>query len=183
MAQTKTSIQPECIKLMGADIMLFEYSDREGKIVVAHPDFNFSYYWGSMGRPLKQFLKNINADYFAGKLIDSRDEREFDAKSTLTAVRRRIREEWRWWENMEFQKELREEIKALSDCQSENEFISRVQRIPDNLVYEGIEYRDQSSMQRRLEEVLDEPWYFTETKPSRRFKWLMNLHSELKNVL
>ena len=43
----------------------------QGRITIVCYDTILSYYWGSMGEPLKEFFCNTNAEYLLGKFIQN----------------------------------------------------------------------------------------------------------------
>ena len=43
----------------------------QGRVTIVCYDTILSYYWGAMGEPLKDFLIDTNAEYLAGKFIQS----------------------------------------------------------------------------------------------------------------
>ncbi len=43
----------------------------QGRVTIVCYDTVLSYFWGSMGEPLRDFLINTNAEYLAGKFIQS----------------------------------------------------------------------------------------------------------------
>lgn len=61
-----------------ADICLDENSDGSGGALMIRSDYgSWDYYWGSCGRPLKEFICGIGIDYLMNKL-GSRNEFDYD---------------------------------------------------------------------------------------------------------
>ncbi len=95
------------IKIGSADIFIDEKGERQAKVTISDTQFYSStYYWGSMGSGVYEFLTTINSGYFASKMC--RSIYEFCAKKSVSNVRRYIREEMEydlpWYEYMSAQK-------------------------------------------------------------------------------
>ena len=72
----------------------------------------YSHYWGAMSGTIEQFLKQINSEYFADKLLGNESRYEIDWRKTFRNVRTYIREEigLKWYEYLEFQSKMRDEL-------------------------------------------------------------------------
>ena len=174
----------EIIKIDYADVIFDDRGNGAGKLTISDTvnQMNFSYYWGSMGCPLKEFVASIDQYYFSKNLIGYSESYIMDVKKTFTAVRKRIKEEIPFYEEMEWQKELREELKsAQENCYSEDHFISQMIGLPEKLWFGHIFHKyDRDSLKSRLEDALCEPWHLIEKKESPAAKYLQDLHKKLK---
>jgi len=176
------------LKIDNTDIFLEEIGENQGKITISNTyGYNYSNYWGSMGGTLKDFICQMNADYFSDKLLGSTSMWTFDQKNTFKEVRRHISEEigLPWYKHQEFQKEMR---KVLNDFQQEcetdtsfvdNFFSSFIDRLDFWLIKDRWERQNIEASFRGI----SEQWYFIQQKPSDKFLWLKDLHSKLKKAL
>lgn len=179
-------------KVGDSDIFLEELGYNKGKITVSDVyGHNYSMFWGAMGGNLKEFICQINSEYFASKLLGSIDSQVFDTKATFKNVRKHIRDEMglKWYEYMDFQKHMREVLKDFeNDCISceitnssyfidnfKSSFIDRL----DYYLIAG--FFEKSYLESDLKNI--EWWYLTQTKESPKYKWLEKLHCELKKKL
>jgi elongation factor P--beta-lysine ligase len=179
-------------KVGESDIFLEELGENKGKITVSDVyGHNYSMYWGAMGGTLKDFILQINSEYFVNKLLGSIDSQVFDTKATFKNVRKHIREEigLKWYEYMDFQKQMREVLKDFENncisCEEKNSsyFIDNFKSsFIDRLDYYLIEgFFEKSYLESDLKNI--EWWYLTQTKESPKYKWLEKLHCELKKKL
>lgn len=175
------------IRINGWVIYLEDLGDGKGKVIAeSNLGKTYSYFWGSMGSDLEEFITRINADYFANKLISYSDMYEMDVKSTFKNIRKYIRTEigLAWYQEMEFQKQMRE---VLNDFQKECEDNK------DRLLFVNW---FESSFLRRLDTYLiqddciekhfdtdsgcwSEVWHFISEKPTMEYMRLKMLHSKL----
>lgn len=107
------------IQIGSTEVILQNYEINQGKIIVSDLyNGSYSYYWGSMGGTLEEFIKSIDSCYFAGKLCT--DMYVFSGEKTAKAIRRHIKQNMNydlpWYKYMPAQKELREAIKDLEKC-------------------------------------------------------------------
>lgn len=177
----------EYLKIEHTDIFLDDQGNGRGKIIISNTSgYNFSYYWGSMGSSLKEFLCDIDSGYFINKLC--RNDSVFCGRSTVKAIRKLIKTDYSWelpwYKHMEFQKELRVKIKDLENCSSNDEFVHIALNIPDSLDYYLIEDKyDRKDIEGVMKSIFSEPWYMIETKPSDEARFLESLHKKLRKVL
>lgn len=155
----------------------------KGKITITTPNGNaYSYYWGAMGSDLETFIQGINSDYFANKLIPHNQKFEMDVKGTFKNLRKYIREEigLKWYQEMDFQKQMREVINTFQEeCEensSGNYFVtffdsSITQRLDTTLI--------KDRWMRKDFESFDEVWYFISEKPTMEYMRLKMLHIKL----
>lgn len=173
----------ERLRINGTDVFLEDLGENRGKIIVSDPNAgSYSYYWGSMGSNLKEFLLRINGDYFAGKLLPSDLMYVFDGKSTVKNIRRVIKETdtLPWYEFMSAQKEMREKIKRLEFCRNEDEFIYECRALPESILCLDMEFEEETEFKDILDGIFrDEPWDLIQTKTSWRYDFLCEL---LKNI-
>lgn len=175
------------LNIKTADIILENYEIGQGKIIISDLDFgSWSFYWGSMGCKIEEFIQGINADYFAGKLCNREDV--FCPKSTATAIRRYIKEELSddlpWYKFASAQKEMREKIKEIEYSSSQGEALHIMNTMHENLICYDLDREDEKEFLGIIEGVFScEPWHFFQTKPSREYNYLHKLHKELKSRL
>jgi hypothetical protein len=176
------------LKIDNTDIFLEELGEGQGKITISDTyGHNYSNYWGSMGGTLKEFLCRINADYFANKLLGKSSMYEMDVKRTFTAVRKYIREEigLKWYQHLEFQKHMREELKSFeNDCVSQEQFVNNFfSSFVDRLYFYSIEDRYKRESLEKYFKGISEHWHFIHSKESREYFWITKLHKQLKRKL
>lgn len=172
------------LKIDQTDIFLEDFEKLgQGKITISDPWVGaFTYTWGSMGSDIVEFIKSINCYYFAGKLCN--DSAVFDAKQSVKAIRKYIREELPYYEFRELQKEMREKIKELEECETENEFIYSCERLPDSIMAFGCDYYQEKEFKEIIDPIFKcEPWNFISKKPSQEYLWLTKFHKKLKKIL
>jgi len=170
----------EVIKIDYADIILDDKGDGKGKVTVSDTQFyTSSYYWGAMGAPLKEFLKSINSDYFAGKMCSNTYQN--DPKKTIQNIRRYIREEMNydlpWYKFMDEQKKLREFLRELEgyDC---NMIVNELFNIKTRFIGEDSEFLD------IIEGHLSvEPFHFIGQTVTPDYRYFEKLHKKLKRKL
>jgi hypothetical protein len=181
-------------KIKDCDIILEEFGNGKGKIIISNPyGYNYSYFWGSMDSDLKHFICNINEFYFADKLLGSRSSNEMDCKKTFTAIRKFIREEFSlpWYKHQEFQKNLREILNSfqrtcedVSGNYKQNYFVDNFFRsFVDRLDYYLIKDRWNRKEIEDSFKGLCEQWNFIIDKPNYEYVWLSKLHKQLKKQL
>ena len=184
----------EHIRIENTDVIFQEFGDGKGKIIISNDDYgyNFSYYWGAMGKDtsLAQFVQSINSDYFINKLSSSR-KGDFDAYSTFVNLRRYIQEcfeyELPWYDHMEFQKDYRKKLKEFQKTiASEKSFIDHITSFHNSLDYYLIkDSRERERVENLFRDIFSdcEPWHFTECEPHPETIFLKKLHVKLKRVL
>jgi hypothetical protein len=181
----------ELIEINTTDIVLQDFGQGKGKIIISDTDrdYNFSFYWGAMGKDttLREFIKEIDSSYFIGKLAHH-CQGKFSSKRTFSKLRKFLREEYSedlaWYKNMEFQKELRHDLNRFQeDCGSEEMFVFMWDSFADNLHYYLI---DNELDRKQIESIFKgmcEVWHFIEKDTPAEHIWLERLHKELKNIL
>lgn len=173
----------EYIRIDTTDIFIDDQGEGRGKIIVADTqwDYNFSYFWGAMGKPMPQFLIGTSACYFAGKLCGRFDRNRLDFEASMKAVRRAIREEFKFWEYMPWQKELREYLRG-QHCETDEEMYHLLTNL-DNQVWCELDYEEEKEVMERLMSLFEEPHAYIEHKSSRAVEWLEALHKKLVKTL
>lgn len=173
------------LKIKGTDIILQNYDQKgQGKIIVSDNWMgSFSYVWGGMESDIEEFIQTIHSDYFADKLCSNRYV--FSAKKSVSNVRKFIREELiydlPWYKFPEAQKEMRANLKELENCTSENEFVDRMLSFVDDIIVVEISFEEQREFEDIIKPVFTcEPWNFIGEDLSEEYKWLCNIHRELK---
>jgi len=177
----------EKIYLKNCKVLLDDLGDGRGELTIIG-DNVYSHFWGSMGSDLKNFLLGTSPSYFAGKLVDYRNEREFDSKGTIRNVRRHIKDELSydmpWYKFMSAQKELREALKELEYCSSQEEFVAEMGQLPDKLYCFDMSRKDEKEfMDIVINGLCDEPWHFIQMKPSRDYRFLEGVLPELQKYI
>lgn len=174
----------EQLKIEGTDIFMDDIEEGKGKITVSDGYRGaFTYGWGSMGGDLRDFLCRINADYFADKLCSR--TYKFSGKKSVKNVRRYMRGEMSydlpWYEFMSAQKELRQELKEMEQCSSENEFVDRMCNMHDSLLLFDLSYDEEKEFRKIIESHFScEPWHFIDEDLTNEYVWLRELHDKLK---
>jgi len=180
----------EKFKIGDSEVLLDDYGEGRGKIIITDNYYNnYSYYWGSMGGTLKEFLKSINSGYFSNKLISHEQEYCFDVTATFKAVRYHIRYEMGlpFWEHMVFQKNMREILKEFQetcdDLMSQNYFIDNFKSdFIDRLDFYLIDSYHRKQVKDQFDGIC-EVWNFIEIKSSDKAIALQRLHKKLKKLL
>jgi hypothetical protein len=163
-----------------AKVILDDKGEGAGELIIASSwGYNFSTYWGSMGRPLKEFICSIDCYYFTNRLSGPDDRPVFDGKSTMREVRKRWKDTMPWYEHQEAQKELREEFKEIERCESQEHFISAMSRLSEK--FPKSLYGFDFSME--VECFVEEPWHYIQCRPSDKSLWLQRLHGDLVKTL
>lgn len=175
------------LKIGSTDIFLDDQGHGKGKITISDGWMGaYNYFWGAMGGSLEDFLLSINTSYFVDKLC--RLPYQFDGKLSARNIRKHIRTELAYelpyWKFMDAQKELREKIKELENCESANEFVDACCRLPDNLLCIDLSYDEEKEFKGIIRDTFtSEPWHFIEESESREAIWLADLHSKIKAEL
>ena len=170
----------EVIKIEYADIILDDQGEGRGKVTVSDTQFyTSSHYWGAMGMTLKEFIKKIGSDYFAGKMCSNAYQN--DSVKTVKNIRKYIREEMSydlpWYKFTEDQKELRRFLKELEsrDC---NAIVVILFNIENYLIYEDDEFitiiKDHLSV---------EPFHFIGQNLTPEYRYFEKLHKKLKKAI
>ena len=178
----------EHIKINKTDIFLEDFGEGKGKISITDIDgYNYSTFWGAMNSPLDDFLYKINSDYFVKSLISSFKSQEIDINGTFRNIRKHIREEiMPWYENMEFQSDMRKKLNILKEkCinnDSQEYFVDKFFDFLNQLDFNLLNDLHSYGIEKNFKSI-NEPWYFIETKKSREYIWLEKLHLQLKKKL
>lgn len=181
----------ERIKIGNTDVFLEDYGQGKGKIIISNTyGYNFSYFWGSMGSNLREFLLRINESYFIGKLC-SNSNGDFSGRKTVKAIRKAMREHnscWEipWYKYMDAQKELRELLKDLEQCNEINSFYYECKSIIDNywgLHFSYDEKHEKEEFESNVEALFSEPHYYFEYEDSNELIFLKRLFKDLQKEL
>ena len=170
-----------------ADIILENHEAGKGKIIISDlSNGSFSFYWGSMGETIEEFLKGINSSYFADKLCNNRFE--FSAKQTAKEIRRYIREEMSyelpWYKFRLSQKELRKSIKRIEKSNSQQEALYLIQDLPNSVYCTELSFKENNEFSKIIEDMVStEPWNFLQQSYSAEYKYLENLHKRIRIFL
>lgn len=171
------------LQIENADVFLENLGSGKGKITILDTHMGaYANYWGAMGESLESFIISINSDYFAKKL--GKNLFSFCPKSTVKNLRKAIKEELHWWEDISAQKRLRECIKYLELCSSVDEFIRLCITIPESLHVLELTLNEEAEFRSRIKDIFEsEPWEYIEHKPSNEYKWLVKIHKKLQLYL
>ncbi len=171
------------IKINSADVILENFKVGQGKIIISDLQFgSWSFYWGAMGSSIEEFLTRIDNEYFANKLCSK--PTTFDAKASVSNVRKHIRENIPHYSFMSAQKEMRIEIKKLEKINSEEEFVSSMINLPESIMCYDLSYPEEKEFKSLISDIFtNEPWFFIETKPSKEYNYLVELLKALKTKL
>jgi hypothetical protein len=178
----------ETLRIGITDIFLEDYDYGQGKITISDSVRGaFTYYWGSMGGKICDFIPGTSPCYFADKLLGTTDSQIFDSKGSVKNIRRYIREELSyelpWYTFMDAQKEMRFELKELENCYSDRDFVDACNNFVDNL-YTDLPYKEDEEFKSIIRGVFEtEPWNFITTKYSPKYKWICEIHGKLKKIL
>lgn len=175
----------QTLRIGSTDVILYDYEKNQGKIIISDDNFgyNFSYYWGSMGSDLKQFLLDINTSYFVGKLGPI-ERGHIDMKATMKNVRHWWKTESgiAWYQNMDEQKDLRLEFSIIEKCcNDEQDFVHRMSNISDAFYFPKTMFK--SDFEDALEALSSEPWHHIECKEHKQNTWLKGFFTKLQNQL
>lgn len=177
------------IKIDETEIFLDDLGSGRGKITISNTyGYNFSYYWGSMGSSLCEFLCNIDESYFITKL--SNKPYSFNSKLTAKDIRKYIRKELSydlpWYKYMEFQKSLREWISGIEEIESENEFVDYCYNILNSYVldFSTLNRHEEKEIRDILKSsFMQEPWHFIQQGDSHEAVFLKKLFKKLQKEL
>lgn len=174
-------------KIKTSNIILENYELGQGKIIISDlHNGSFSYYWGSMGGNIEDFLKNINSHYFADKLCVNRFS--FSGKQTAKAIRKYIREEMSyelpWYKFQVAQKELREKINEIEKSDNQYQALALIQDLPNSIFCLELSFKEQKDFQKIIEDMVStEPWHFLQNDFSKEYKFLEKLHKQIQKHL
>jgi hypothetical protein len=177
----------EIIKIGSADIFIDVKGERQAKVTVSDTQFYSStYYWGSMGCGVNEFLTSINSGYFADKMC--RDVYEFCPTKSVRNVRKYIREEMKyelpWYEFMSAQKELREKLKQIEQCCSQDQFVNEMYEIHESLFCFDLDFYETRDFKKLIQDHLTcEPWHFIGQTTTNEYRYFERLHGQLKKEL
>jgi hypothetical protein len=182
----------ELIKIGTADIILQDFGDGNGKIIISDSnwDYNFSYWWGAMGKNtnLRRFIKEINSSYFIDKLAYG-CKGSLDAKGTFRNIRKHIKDEMSyelpWYRHMEFQKDMREELNTWQiHCCDENQFVNDWDHFFEyTLNYYLIDDAfDRKEIEASFKGICEQ-WNFIQLETPREHIYLAKLFKKLQKVL
>lgn len=176
-------------KIDTADVILDDLGDNQGKIIIADTSwgYNFSYFWGSMGMSLNEFLCKINADYFAGKL-GPHEKGEINSKKTIKNIRLALKEyfycDYPLNTHKEFQKSLKDALAKLEEYEFFNvdNFFHSIEMLLDNDLefYSIKDNYDRTSIKETLKDcVFAEPWQHLVYDEHKEITYLKKFHKKL----
>lgn len=180
----------ELLKLQETDVILQEFGEKEGKIIISNLGYgSFSYQWGAMKSTLKEFLCGMNESYFVDKLAPTR-QGKLDIKKTMSVFRREIRDvlQLPYWKEMEFQKELRFELNRIekTGCEDSHTLMSEL----DSLLSYRLDFyliknkQDKDEIESGLKSIFqDEVWHSFVYGEPREYDFLRKTLKELKTTL
>lgn len=170
------------------NVILENLGKGQGRIIIV--DFyygNYSYYWGGMGSDsIQDFIISIEDSYFVDKLLGHKDYRVYDHKKTMKRIREAISEIIPWYHHMEFQKDMRYELRNFGPCDSDRDFVDGFWRLIKDLPYylaDGRWGEGERFLRDEFEGYFSEPWNYIETGPSPERIKLIKFHKSLVNYL
>lgn len=163
------------LKIKDAIVELTDYSgDGQGQIKIHTPERVYSHYWGSMGTHIVDFVTHINQGYFLSKL-NPRDNGDFCPRKTLRNIRKFIKHEVPWYQDIDAQKELRQELKEI---ESGNENLALY--VMNNL---SVTDAQGDQLREAINTIKADPWHFLGRTASAQDIWLGALFRVLQKQL
>lgn len=117
---TKSTVEKYMLRGNGtwADIVLDDQGDKRGQIMINSDYGAWSYFWGSMGCSLKEFITKCDTPYLMGKLGE---RNYFDEEATKECYRRNLQELLKDNDiEQEIYDKLIEEIDSADWCSADN---------------------------------------------------------------
>lgn len=181
----------EKLRIDDTDVYLENIGPGKGKVTLSDSyGHNYSYYWGAMGRPLREFIYGINEEYFTRNLLGHKSCYIMDCRRTFANIRQFIVKEMGlpWYKHMEFQKNLREVLNTFQrECEERptNDFFVSAWHwaFIDSLNFFEIEDRYDREQVKKDFDGISEHWHFIVEKESPEYLWLAKLHGKLKKQL
>lgn len=173
------------LRIDSTDVFLTNQGPGQGKLIISNDSYgyNFSYYWGSMGKgtDLKSFLLDISPGYFVGKLGPN-DRGDIDIKATMKAIRKNwVDYGYPWYEFMDKQRDLRRELRYIENhCHDDRGFVERINRLDEE--FKPL-YNKSCDFYKALSCIITEPWNFIVNKPHKQNVWLNEFHTKLVKAL
>lgn len=170
-------------KLKNTDIILQDFEFGRGKIIISG-DYDLSYTWGAMNSTLSEFITRIDSDYFMRNL-NSIHQDPIDIKKSLRNFRTDLRRELPWYKYLEFQKELRSEIKrTVRYIEDDHSFVDAIIGLKDQVDYDLVDDKyDRKEVRSIIHGICSEPWHYLENIEHPQKKWLTTLHKDLVKYL
>ena len=172
----------EILTVNEATVILDDKGGGAGKIIIASDwGYNFSSYWGSMGGDLNSFICDVNAEYFADRLI-GHDERDvLDIKATMTAVRKAWADLLPWYIQKDVQKGIREEFNRIQrNVETKEHFVHEMTKLGDQY---GDKRMYDPDIYFSMESLTTEPWNLITTAASHKLCWLRRFHKDLVKAI
>jgi len=126
MTIEKTTIELYKIRVDGefADISIDEGNEC-GRVQIASSYGKWSNFWGSCGTSFKDFLCDVDCQYFARKVSE---DSWFDLDATIKQLSSRMKEYTDGQPKLK--REIAEEIRTLADCSDRQEFSVAISHCP-----------------------------------------------------
>lgn len=166
--------------------ILEDLRDGCGRISIFIGHHEYSYTWGAMGNnKIRDFIIDTDTQYFCNKLVPFDEASKFSINKSLKTIRKYISEEYPYYEHMDFQKCLREQLLKLNNSSSPDEFINDFQSmVKYDLDYNLISIRsDRVDVESFFESLSSTIWEFTENEHSSLYKCMAEIHKRLKSKL
>ncbi|TWP23116.1 hypothetical protein ETU10_08450 [Apibacter muscae] len=173
-------------KIGTTDIVLLDYKKGGGKIIISSNDHGcFDYEWLCMGSNIKEFLLNINADYFARKL--SKNILSFSSEKTIEVIKDYIKNDIRLIEG-EFDEEmgiLNTYLDKINEyCRYSLEFVEHMLNIWDRIKYLMPDYKKAEKFKKNVIDYLqEEPQHFIQEDYSDGYIFLSELLKKIQKEL
>ncbi len=171
------------IQIEETDIILQDYEKGQGKIIISNQGYgNFSYQWGAMNDNISDFICRINESYFIDKLSTSR-KGDLNLKLTVRNFRQQIKEVMPFYKEMEFQKQLRMELKKIEGSRySEEGLINQLSDLVSYKLDFGVikDRYDRESMEDNIKSIFQgEVWYSFVYDEPKEHEFLKRIRKKL----
>jgi len=169
--ETKTEEKVTKFKVEDLDVVLIDYRVGQGKIMIAGNGVSGSYFWGAMGGRLVDFISRIDVNYFSKNVLG--DLYVFCGKTSAKNVRAYFRQNWSWYKDVEFSKELARVLQSAAGTRDEYDF----ERVIRGLLLESPEDDDVAE---HIGYVTDYWYEFIGRKDSREYRYIQKIFPKLQ---
>ena len=153
-------------------VILEDFDLGKGNIIITQDGDAWTYFWSAMGSSIADFLIGTNAPYFVNKLC--RNQNEFNAKKSVTKLRKAIRDAFPFYYRMEEQKELRKLLKSIETAETDRDFVSMTEALPNTFI---------DPFYTELQNLFTESWYYLDTSFTKEYQILTNIHKRIVKYL
>jgi hypothetical protein len=180
------------IRIREYDVILENLGEGQGKVIIASPYLNTSYYWGSMGGTLEEFICSIDLYYWSKNLLPRHVEEPLNVRKTFAAFRKQLKENlcdslysYGWWLEREFQSDMWGKVREMQESVDDvGDFIEAAFGLPKRMDYHLIADKyDAERFEEAIQNACSEPWYYAVRGQSREQGILTMLYTELRKIL